>query len=345
MAPFLRRAVGLCILVLGASSAYAKRAHLREVRRQEQPHHADVVSTTQKPKQNNPIKEFGNEMEDIAQDHILQPLMDGIHVFRMMMCWDRPDLLAHKKCMTYMVRHCAKGRSGKGYCQKLRGLLTRACAKPDERAPPYALKLGMQCAVRDEVKAHEAMKEMDAFTGDDEDPNAEDETANATAAGPAPAPASAPGPAPLPGPAPGPVPMITDLDKTLRPLPNQGFNEVYDGNNTIVMHENMKTLTTDWHKEWPRYHETEGETRERICKEQPDHDWCKLYLKDRARGQASMNGFKFDPSAKLPHEHIDLDAPSHEEVDQHIEETDRAANRAVFKRRPHSNPKWEDTKD
>lgn len=118
------------------------------------------------------------------------------------------------------------------------------------------------------------------------------------APGPAPGPAPSPGPANAPGPAPGPMPAPridqvphTGIDKKLKSLPSQGYDE--HSRKHVSPHQDMKTFSGDWHKEWPRNDETEGESYERICKDNPQSQWCKYFLSHR-----KLQTLKKAPKAK-----------------------------------------------
>eukprot|EP00747_Dinoflagellata_sp_TGD_P088184 gnl/TRDRNA2_/TRDRNA2_163901_c0_seq9.p1 gnl/TRDRNA2_/TRDRNA2_163901_c0~~gnl/TRDRNA2_/TRDRNA2_163901_c0_seq9.p1 ORF type:complete len:509 (+),score=156.89 gnl/TRDRNA2_/TRDRNA2_163901_c0_seq9:105-1631(+) len=101
---------------------------------------------------------------------------------------------------------------------------------------------------------------------------------------PEPLPPPLPAPAPsAPEPAPAPVPML-DMSEE-RPLPKQGFDEFDEGK--LVNHDDKKTMIGDWGTEWPEYDETEGQTEERICRDNPNLYWCRLYLKNRAADLAA----------------------------------------------------------
>eukprot|EP00928_Gymnodinium_smaydae_P053444 TRINITY_DN3742_c0_g1_i2.p1 TRINITY_DN3742_c0_g1~~TRINITY_DN3742_c0_g1_i2.p1 ORF type:complete len:345 (-),score=96.82 TRINITY_DN3742_c0_g1_i2:95-1129(-) len=67
------------------------------------------------------------------------------------------------------------------------------------------------------------------------------------------------------------------LDKVVKPLPEQGYDEVSRGEK--VKHSNKGTYTGDWRKEWPERDERHEESIERICRENPDNDWCQKKLK------------------------------------------------------------------
>jgi len=120
--------------------------------------------------------------------------------------------------------------------------------------------------------------------GGDADSGGDSDGAGSAAAVSAPAPADASSPALAPGPAPLPPAHseVSNFDKKVRDLPDQGYDEHSDPK--WVQHQDFDTQTEDWQKEWPSWDETEGQSTDRICEERPDHLWCKLWLKDRSRG-------------------------------------------------------------
>jgi len=71
-------------------------------------------------------------------------LMDGIQVFRIMMCWARPDVLAHKKCIKFMVDVCDDHTSGEGYCMKLEAKLKKKCQAGHKESCKNAKELGIK---------------------------------------------------------------------------------------------------------------------------------------------------------------------------------------------------------
>lgn len=72
----------------------------------------------------------------------------------------------------------------------------------------------------------------------------------------------------------------TGLDKRVPEsgLPVQGYNEHSEKN---VVHKNFETQTGDWRSEWPSSGETEDQSTDRICKEQPDLLWCRMWKTSR----------------------------------------------------------------
>jgi len=66
-------------------------------------------------------------------------------------------------------------------------------------------------------------------------------------------------------------------DKVEKPLPAQGYDEVSPGEK--VEHNDKSTYTGDWREEWPMKDEAHKETVDRICRENPDNEWCQKKLK------------------------------------------------------------------
>jgi len=64
------------------------------------------------------------------------------------------------------------------------------------------------------------------------------------------------------------------MDKVERGLPPDGYDEYSRGR---VEHDDMKTHTHDWQKEWPQSDETETETMKRICAKEPHNKWCRRF--------------------------------------------------------------------
>lgn len=88
---------------------------------------------------------------------------------------------------------------------------------------------------------------------------------------------------PSPAPAVAPPQTVSNFDKRIRALPEQGYDE--QSHSKLVKHADFDTQTADWRHEWPSWDETESQSTDRICDAQPDHLWCRLWLKDRARAK------------------------------------------------------------
>lgn len=251
-------------------------------------------------------KSVREKLEENVEKRLKKPLMQGIHVMRMNLCWARPDLISHDECMKYMVNRCSKETTGQGLCEKLDIYVVKMCSEGREEAKPFAADLGLPCVKKgEELKEEESKVDAeldsdgdghpdvhDAFPDDPKEwedkngngigDNQENEAAgNVTS--PAPAPAAAPAAAPASAP-----PPVTDLDKKIRPLPKDGYNE-YGGD---VMHEDGDTLIADWRAEHPMTDETHDESYTRICKDNPNLDWCKLYLKANEHSAPKASGWE-----------------------------------------------------
>lgn len=231
--------------------------------------------------------------EDAAQS--MKPLMNRINIFRIVMCWGRPDIIEHEKCMKFMVEMCSEESTGEGYCQKLRDLLAKRCGEGNKKACDYADQMGVTpVAPAGDADGDGYSGESDAFPNDptewqDSDGDGVGDNSdyapydpNCQAAddpGCAGAPAGAPAASPASAPAFAPV-DLGSIDKTNRPLPEQGYDEYDSG--TGVQHGNLETMTGDWRSEWPKQDETEDESTTRACKD-TNSLWCKLWLKDQQK--------------------------------------------------------------
>jgi len=75
------------------------------------------------------------------------------------------------------------------------------------------------------------------------------------------------------------------IDKEEKPLPEQGYHRVgnEEAGGSKVEHNDEETYTGDWQKERPHgpevSHESEQESINRICEENPESDWCKRFRK------------------------------------------------------------------
>lgn len=260
------------------------------------------------------VGEVGHTVDDAAHkaaDKVKEvvtqkPLMDKINIFRIVMCWGRPDLLNHKQCMKFMLKHCASESTGQGYCEKLYALILAKCKEGDAKACKMAQENGLQAdggidsdgdgyADADDAFPNDPKEWQDSDgdgVGDNSDPYPNDPNcssyeqcpmASSPAASPGSAPAASPADAPAVAPAAPPAPAApTGIDKTGRGLPAQGYNE-HDA--TMVEHKDFGTMTHDWRAEWPKQDETERESKVRICEENPNTVYCKLFLKDHEKRQ------------------------------------------------------------
>jgi len=269
------------------------------------------------------IKEIEGELDDAANSRnkafkhmqrgpghhgdAKKPMMDGMEVARMMMCWGRQHLLDHDQCMAWMVQNCKEETTGHGYCRKLRRYVKAKCKRGNEKGCDYAKKLGMGEKKEVENDAEQidsddqdgdGVKDSDdAFPdnpieskdsdgdniGDNTDKYPKDPTrAHPGDKAPGTMPGgltAAPSPAAAGSPAPGPMPTGLTMDAGAL-LPSQGYNE---HSKNYVAHEDGSTMTEDWRGEWPMSDGSEEDSIVDICAKQPNHAWCRLKQSREAR--------------------------------------------------------------
>lgn len=235
------------------------------LRQQPQPGAVAAVGTAQVvgATGDNPIETVGRVLANATGNG--KTLMPPADAFRMMMCWGRPRLLEHEKCLKWMPVVCRDGTTGQGYCTRTREWALEQCESGEEslkeRACLFASKMGAKVRV---TASLERPDEPDAETLGGDATLGDNLTAtpgNATQGIPK-------------------VPVSDGGNSEKGALPEQGFDE---HSQTWVKHVDMKSGTGDWGAEWPMSDETEGQSTARICREQPGHPWCKLYLRDRER--------------------------------------------------------------
>jgi len=202
-----------------------------------------------------------------------RPLMGIGDTLRAMACWGRPDLLQHEKCMEWMLETCQEKTSGQGTCEELQQYLEQECEKEGEDqqlACDYKQELQNRAEEQRRSADDDKRGKKQGFRPADFD----------TAEGGSPSPAAAGSPSPAPPTRPViPQPeVVHDKRVTDAGLPDQGIEE---HSSEMVEHHNAETATSDWGNEWPQTRETEGESKEKICEQQPRLDWCKMYLSDR----------------------------------------------------------------
>jgi len=262
----------------------------------------------------NPLEKVGKgmkDMKDIAKEKATRPgpkrpMMDSIEVMRAMMCWGRPKLIEHEKCMKWMTDNCQEETTGEGYCKKLRRYVKAECRKGVQKACNYAKDMGIKVNDAEQIAANDedgdgVPDSEDAFpdnpleskdsdgdgVGDNMDEFPYDPSCNkegdvckgvpAKPSGIGGAVAAAPSPASAPAPAGSGLTMSES-----NPLPSQGFDEF---SNTWVSHDDGTTMTGDWRREWPKADKTEDESVASICEKNPKLAWCKLKLSKKARKQ------------------------------------------------------------
>jgi hypothetical protein len=60
-----------------------------------------------------------------------KPLMARINVLRTQLCWRRPNLWEHEKCLRFLGIHCMKESTGEGICRKLHRGAREHCSAED----------------------------------------------------------------------------------------------------------------------------------------------------------------------------------------------------------------------
>lgn len=61
------------------------------------------------------------------------------------------------------------------------------------------------------------------------------------------------------------------MNKVERKLPEHGYDEISP---LKVEHDDMKTMTKDWQREWPMSDDNYRATMQKICAEDPENAWC-----------------------------------------------------------------------
>lgn len=83
-------------------------------------------------------------------------LMDAINEMRCQVCWARPKLVNHKKCLDFLAKMCKDGGTCGNVCPKFKKTLAKECYNPNEP------KAQMCCATHKEVFGTDAAKPGEA---------------------------------------------------------------------------------------------------------------------------------------------------------------------------------------
>jgi hypothetical protein len=222
-----------------------------------------------------------------------KPMMDRIEVTRTAVCWARKNLIEHEACMTWMVDSCKDEVTGEGYCRKLRKYVKVKCRRGNQKGCDYAMELGVQMQ-EDDAAAEFSDGDEDGdgvLDADDAFPNnpLESKDSDGDNIGdngdkyPEDASRAHEGEKKKDSPTAKrsgkPVPSGLDGSENV-PLPSQGFNE---HSTELVAHDDRKTMTADWHSEWPMNGGDEETSIKDICADNPNHAWCKLQHSKAAR--------------------------------------------------------------
>jgi len=186
-------------------------------------------------------------------------------------------LMTHQKCLQYLTNRCLKESSGYGYCVEFEEDLERECEE-EEVLPGESQPCEMFSQLRTIVDARDPFAEAPVSPEVDPfgDSGVEQMDKNTTIVEADPAPVNI---------------TESNFDKSIRALPDQGFDEA--SNASLVEHHDFDTQTADWQREWPSWDETKSQSTDRICQDNPQHKWCQLWVKDRARSSPSSGG-RFD---------------------------------------------------
>lgn len=197
-------------------------------------------------------------------------LMTAINTFRASMCVTRPDIFNHAKCMQFMLKHCKTETTGEGYCKEFFRLLEEQC--PDNEGTEA-------CDWYYSIHPRKKVEPKTLEAKEPEEPKVL-EVKPVPATAPAPSPPSPPPPPAVAKAAPAPVAAEgsgTGIDKKIKHLPEQGYDDF--GHPEVPPYASGENHAKDWRKEWPNVDQTEHESIQSICERQPNHGWCKLYLK------------------------------------------------------------------
>jgi hypothetical protein len=253
------------------------------------------------------------------------PVMDAASHFRVIMCLGRTELLEHQQCMDFTNQKCAeKSSSGAELCKEFKSFLVSKCALKVKSACDNLCKARRRC----ESKKASSLIETHATRSNGnttvlaQGPNvvAADTDGHSDGDGVADAEDDFPFDlkcqvvsqagcewhtdvdVPL---APNPKAVPTGMDKKLRELPEQGYNE---HSPTNVLHKNVETHTEDWQTERPDYHEAwlANEWSENVmhsvhnhkadwtmqaCKDHMDTSYCQLYMRKHEGVQSRGDEF------------------------------------------------------
>eukprot|EP00929_Paragymnodinium_shiwhaense_P068974 TRINITY_DN3479_c0_g1_i2.p1 TRINITY_DN3479_c0_g1~~TRINITY_DN3479_c0_g1_i2.p1 ORF type:complete len:288 (+),score=90.19 TRINITY_DN3479_c0_g1_i2:84-947(+) len=281
-----RFAVTALLITLGSQEAAGAllRASVSKGEPKRKPNPLERISQTA----NDAMQDAADNADGAYEDRVKMPVMRSVSRFRMMMCLGRPVLHDHEKCLKFMVKKCKEKTTGQGLCLEFFEYLEKHCEEGVDEACEYLDKLNLE--VDRPEKKEEKKEEQENATNTTLppaviSPNGTKVTnitkvtnqTNATATVVANVTSNASN-------ATEPVPVVvhpdSGTDKKIREMPFQGYNEYAASNksNSVVMHKDGETHTSDWLAERPKTKETEHDVTMDACKENPDTVWCKLYL-------------------------------------------------------------------
>jgi len=116
------------------------------------------------------LKEEKKRHEATGQPHAKKPLMKRINVLRTQLCWKRPNLWQHEKCLRFLGLHCMEQSTGEGICKaftKKAGQKCKTSEDPRWKEDYCALSEALSDEYGDEDEEHDENEE--AIEGDDDE--------------------------------------------------------------------------------------------------------------------------------------------------------------------------------
>merc|ERR1712194_992965 len=74
-----------------------------------------------------PWDELRKKAEEMVPHDMTRPVMDNINMIRTKMCWQRPNLPQHEKCLRFLGLMCTEGSTGEGICSEYKVLVGESC--------------------------------------------------------------------------------------------------------------------------------------------------------------------------------------------------------------------------
>lgn len=108
-------------------------------------------------------------------EHVHRPLMARINVLRTQLCWKRPNLWQHEKCLRFLGLHCLQESTGEGICRAFTKKAKEKCgASTDKRwKEDYcALAEALSEEYEEEEEAEEALEKAEEKSQADMDKGA-----------------------------------------------------------------------------------------------------------------------------------------------------------------------------
>merc|ERR1719359_2690766 len=77
-------------------------------------------------------KQSAHKKKGDMPDHIKKPLMKRINILRTQLCWKRPNLWQHEKCMRFLGIHCMQESTGEGICRAFTKEAKKRCKESND---------------------------------------------------------------------------------------------------------------------------------------------------------------------------------------------------------------------